>query len=104
MRAIQKWRVRYPKIYFENNAKPLRSLILVNLDIPTNQYEQIQFNMVDVTGIIIRREDVKIVIVNVYNDCNNNNAIAMVSKFLTNKFPDDYVPDNTHIIISGDFN
>ena len=103
-RATQKWRVLYPKIYFENNAKPLRSLILVNSDVPTNQYEQIQFDTADVTSIIIRRENIKIIIVNVYNDCNNNEAITAVSEFLSNKFLDDFVPDDTHVIIGGDFN
>ena len=103
-RATQEWRVLYPKIYFENNTKLLRSLILVNPNIPTNQYEQIQFNTVDVTGIIVKRENIKIIIVNVYNDRNNNDVITAVSEFLSNKFLDDFVLDDTHVIIGGDFN
>ena len=103
-RATPHWRVMYPKIYFEDNTKPLRSLILVNSNIPTNHYEQIQFNTADVTGIVIKTEGQKVILINVYNDCNNDEAIRAVSEFLSNKFRDDYVPNNTHVVVCGDFN
>ena len=103
-RATQHWRVLYPKIYFEDNTKPLRSLILVNSNIPTNLYQQLQFNMADVIGITLKIGDRKIIIINVYNDCNNDEAIHAVSEFLSNKYPDAYIPNDTHVIVCGDFN
>ena len=98
------WRVLYPKIYFNDNTKPLRSLILINTKIPTNNYKQIQFDSADVTGLILTMDAGKVVLINVYNDCNNNNAIDMVSQFLSERYLDDYVPNDTHIVICSDFN
>ena len=103
-RATYDWRVLYLKIYFEDNTKPLRSLILVNSKISTNQYDQLQFNTADVSGIVLKSNNRKVVIINIYNDCNNNNALDAVSEFLSNKYPDDVVPHDTHIVICGDFN
>ena len=103
-RATPHWRVLYPKIYFEDKSKPLRSIILVNARIPTNNYEQLQFNMADVTGLNIKTENGKVDLINVYNDCNNDDAIHAVSEFLADRYPDDHMPNDTHIIIGGDFN
>ena len=103
-RATPHWRVLYPKIYFDDKTKPLRSIILINARIPTNDYEQIQFKTADVTGLTLRTESGKICLINVYNDCHNDDAINAVSEFLSEQYPDDYVPDDTHIIIAGDFN
>ena len=103
-RATPHWTVLYPKVFFEDQAKTLRSIILINTRIPTNNYIQIQFNTADVTGLILTTSSGKIYMINVYNDCNNNEAIDAVSEFLAQRFPDDYVPSDTHIIIGGDFN
>ena len=103
-RATPHWRVLYPKLYFEDNTKPLRSLILISMRIQTNNYKQIQFNSVDVTGVILMMEREKVILINVYKDCNNNNTIDAVSQFLSEQYPDDYVPNDTHVVICGDFN
>ena len=103
-RASQHWRVLYPKVYFEDTTKSLRSIILINTKIPTNAYAQIQFNLTDVTGISLKTDSSVVYLINVYNDCSNNEVINAVSEFLAERFPDDYMPDNTHIIIGGDFN
>ena len=103
-RATPHWRVLYPKAYFDDNTKLLRSIILINTAIPTNLYEQIQFNTPDITRLILKTEEKKIVIINVYNDCNNNGSIDAVSGFLDANHPDEFMPNNTHIIVCSDFN
>ena len=103
-RATSHWRVLYPEIYFKDQTKTLRSIILINARIPTNNYVQIRFDTADVTGLILSTGSGKIYVINVYNDGNNNEAIDAVSEFLAQQFPDDYVPNDTHIIIGGDFN
>ena len=102
-RATAHWRVLYPKVFFDDNARPMRSIILINANIPTNQYVQIQFNTPDMTGLILTTGNHKIVIINIYNDCTNNGALDEVSEFLSTTYPDDFVPDDTHIFICGDF-
>src|ERR1700743_1377678 len=103
-RSSHHWRVLYPDTYFKDNSKKPRSIIMVNTNIPTNSYEQLHFNTPDVTGIRITEDKSKILIINVYNDCNNNDSIDAVSTYLTPLFPNDIIPDDTHVIIAGDFN
>jgi hypothetical protein len=103
-RSTPYWRVLYPNTHFRDNAQTLRSLILINTNIPTNSYDQIHFPTQDVTGARITRERQSILLINVYNACNNSDAITAVSTFLKSEFPDDHVPDDTHVILLGDFN
>ena len=103
-RATPHWRILYPKLYFEDKTKPLRSLILINSRIPTDQYEQIQFRSADVSGIYLKTNDRKLIIINVYNECSGNDSINAVREFLLTEFPDEHIPDDTHVILCGDFN
>ena len=97
------WRVLYPDTYFIDNSKKPCSLILINTNITTNCYEQVHFNSPDVTGVLITHGLSKTMIINIYNDCNHNESIDTVSTLLTSQFPN-VIPDDTHIIFSGDFN
>ena len=98
------WRVLYPNTHFTDNSEPQRSLIFINANIPTNSYEQVQFDSADVTGIRIAHGTQKTIIVNVYNDCKHNKSIDAIQEFLEDEFPDNYVPEDVHVIIAGDFN
>jgi len=103
-RSSPHWRVLYPNTHFTDNSKTQRSLIFINTNIPTNSYEQVQFNNADVTGVCIMHGTQKTILVNVYNDCNHNKSIDTIQEFLENKFPDNHIPENVHIMIAGDFN
>jgi hypothetical protein len=103
-RSSPHWRVLYPDTFFLDNTKTPRSLIMINTNIPTNSYEQIHFRSPDVTGIRITEGDQTFLLINIYNDCRHNLSLDAVSEFLLPLFPDDHVPDDTHIIFAGDFN
>lgn len=103
-RSSHHWRVIYPETHFVDNAKTTRSLILVNTNIPTNAYEQIFYKSADVTGLKLKLDDRSFIIANIYNDCNSNDAVEAVSDSLSNTYPDDYIPLNTHVILGGDLN
>ena len=103
-RSSHCWWVLYPNTHYADTTKPLRSIIFINTNIPTNSYVQIQFNSPDVTGVQITFDLQTVLIINVYNDCKNNDAIDEVSTFLSQKFPSEQVPCNMHIILAGDFN
>lgn len=76
----------------------------MNTNIPTNSYEQIHFNTPDVTGTKIMQGTTKTYIINIYNNCKHNDSMDAVSQFLETHFPDDHIPDDSHIILAGDFN
>ena len=103
-RSSHHWRVLYPNTYFIDNTKKSRSLIMVNTNIPTNSYEQLLIDSPDATGLKITQGTNKVYIINVYNDCKHNETIYAVSQLLSHLFPDEHVPDNTHVILAGDFN
>jgi len=103
-RASHHWRVLYPDTHFRDNPATLRSIILINTNISTEHYEQVQFQCADVTGISIKTGTTSLLILNIYNDCNHNAAIEEITNFLTQRFPDDHIPDNQHVVIAGDFN
>ena len=103
-RATHSWRVLYPDIYYENKTANLRSIILINTNISTDCYEQIQLRSTDVTGVRVVTDAGPITILNVYNDCNHNAAVDEVTSYLTRAFPDDIIPDDEHVVMAGDFN
>ena len=103
MRAMSHWQALYPKIYFKDKTKPLRSIILINTKITTDNYEQIDFSSTDVTGLTLKTNSSNVDLINVYNDCTNSDTITAVNELLSTQYPDDHMPDNRHIIIRGDF-
>ena len=103
-RATHSWRVLYPDIYFEDKTTNLRSIILINSNLSTDCYEQIQFQNTDVTGVRVTTDAGPITVLNVYNDCNHNAAIDTVTEYLTRTFPDDHIPNDKQVIVAGDFN
>ena len=103
-RATHSWRVLYPDIYYENKTSNLQSIILINTNISTDCYEQIQLRSTDVTGMRIVTGAGPVTVLNVYNDCNHNATVEEVMTYLTRTFPDDIVPDGEHIVMAGDFN
>lgn len=94
----------YPDTHYTDATKPLRSIIFMNANIPTNSYDQLQFKSPNVTGVQITLDRLKFLIINVCSNCKNNDAIDEVSTFLTQKFPLEHVLHDTHVIITGDFN
>ncbi|KAJ6467339.1 hypothetical protein C8R45DRAFT_838515 [Mycena sanguinolenta] len=71
----------YPTLHA---ARPglLRSLILVNTNIPSHSWTQIPLNSSDLTGIELTGEFRTIRLINVYNDCDQNQALEVLSQYL----------------------
>ena len=103
-RTTPSWTPLYPNTFINDRSTTPRSLILVNNNIPSDSYTHLSFPSLDIMGIQIKVLDQTFIIINVYNACEHNNTLNAVSTFLTSRFPDDHVPDNTHIILGGDFN
>ena len=103
-RATWSWTVLYSDIYYEDNTANPRAIILVNTNLSTDSYEQIQFRSTDVMGIRIKTSAGPVTLINVYNDCTHNAAMDEVSAYLSRTFPGDHIPDDEHVIMAGDFN
>ena len=102
--ASQHWRVLYPDIYYEDKTANLHSIILINTNLSTDCYKQIQFRSTDVTGVRIKTSTGPVTLINVYNDCAHNASMDTVAAHLTRTYPEDHVPDGEHVIMAGNFN
>lgn len=101
-KANYHWHVLYPPTHF-TDPKATRSIILVNTQLNTNTWTQLQVKSGDVTGLHLESGNDTIYIYNIYNDCNNDTAIEM----LTNHIRADRINMNdeqTHLMWCGDFN
>lgn len=80
-RANLHWTVIYPKDHLKN-PKKMRSIILINLNISTNNWDEINLPSYDVTGVHLHGQFRVICIINVYNDCKNNRSLRVVEEFM----------------------
>src|SRR5882762_4587870 len=80
-RANPYWTVIYPKNHLANPEKT-RAVILINRNISTNIWDEIPMTSMDVTGVRIHGVFGAICLLNIYNDCGNNESIDAVGEFM----------------------
>jgi len=103
--ASRDWRVIYPSMHARNPAST-RSVILICMDIHTNNWLQIDFDSSDVMAIEILGTWGKLMILNIYNDCDHDTIIDLVKNFQRNLDDNNQVIPNeeVHMIWLRDFN
>jgi hypothetical protein len=72
----------YPSTRFTDKASHYRSVLLVSKEIDTNHWTQIPFPSKDVTIIQLSSPFGMCTIINIYNNCTNNNTLTALSTFL----------------------
>lgn len=75
------WMVIYPRQHL-NNPKKTRSVILVNCNISMNNWEDLNIDSSNVTGVHLHGVFGAICILNVYNNCMNNGSLRVVEEFM----------------------
>ena len=103
-RATHNWRIIYPPTIYNDNRDPIRSIILVNVNISTNAYTQLNIPCSDITGIRLTGEFGNCTIINIYNDCTSNNTTTALRDYL-NDYKQEALPLPTdQMLWCGDFN
>ena len=74
MLASRDWVTIYPTTHWKPNTST-RAVTLICVSLNPDSWEQIDFPSGDVVVIQLHGEWGKVTIVNVYNDCNNDNTI-----------------------------
>ena len=82
----------------------MRSIILVNTNLLTNAWKQIDFQHLDITAIEIKGPFGTLRIINAYNNCKNNTALTHISNFTRDHNNHLQMTGSTHTIWLGDFN
>lgn len=80
-RANRQWITVYPNTHQEYPDKT-RSIILVNTNLSTDTWKQLQFRHPDITAVEITGNFGTLQIINVYNDGDNNDALTHISAFM----------------------
>lgn len=100
-RANNRWTTVYPTNH-KPNIKKSRAITLVNSQIDTDNWTQLDINSQDVIGIKVKNDKRHTTIFNIYNDCKNNDSIKTLAtearKWQESKGPED------DMIWAGDFN
>ena len=102
-RANRQWITMYPNTH-HTHPDSTRSLLLINTNILTDSWKQIEFQHPDITAVEIQGVFGTLRIINVYNDCNNNSTLTQVSNFMRNHENQMGQPEPIHTMWLGDFN
>ena len=102
-RANRQWATIYPSTH-HSHPDSTRSLLLVNTNILTDSWKQINIQHPDITAIELKGPFGMIWIINIYNDCNNNSALTQVSQFMRDREQHVGRIAPIHTIWLGDFN
>jgi hypothetical protein len=86
-RANWNWHVIYPTNKHEDTSR-VRSVILVNNRLNTNDWDQIHLDSNDISAVTIRGTCGTINIYNLYNDCTNSDTLTTLSAFYDNNMPE----------------
>ena len=103
-RAGQSWNVIYPSNKGLNGQAHIRSIILVNTNIHSEQISQIGIQSSDITAIQFNTNTRPVIIINVYNDNTHSRAIDTISRAWETHKNTWLANPNTEIVVLGDFN
>jgi ribonuclease HI len=98
------WRVIYPDIFYADHSPALRSVILVNTNLPTDCWEAVQIPSTDITAVKFTTTAGTVTIFNIYNSCTDNNSTTLLDNFLSSYAPNYTPSDDHHLLWCGDFN
>ena len=103
--AARDWLPLYPSTHSDAAIRS-RAITLICSNISTDNWTQLDFPSGDVVIVQIKGTWGKITIFNIYNDCNNNDTIKLLTRFYSrNRTQLEHTHTGTaHTIWLGDFN
>jgi hypothetical protein len=80
MIATKDWTPLYPSTH-NVNPEQTRSVILISAAFASDSWQQLDFPSGDVTVVQVKGNWGKITIFNIYNDCQHNDTISLLSDY-----------------------
>ena len=102
-RANAHWRVVYPTTKYTDGARS-RAVTLINSNISTNAWRQIDFPSADVVIVQLSTSQGLCTIFNIYNDCKHDNTISAIEQFMLEHVASVRPNPQDHMVWLGDFN
>jgi ribonuclease HI len=103
--ATKDWISIYPSTHSSKPEKT-RSVLLISAALTSDSWQQMDFPSGDVTIIQVNGTWGKLTIFNIYNDCEHNHTVTLLTEYLHNHADEtnDTEEGNVHNIWLGDFN
>jgi len=103
--ASRDWTPIYPTPHGKTD-KSARAVTLIRASIKSDTWKQLDFPSCDVVAIQLKGEWGKLTVLNVYNDCNNNETIRLLTNFHSGNQMEIAQSRNgaAHLLWVGDFN
>ena len=103
--ALKDWTTIYPTLH-QKTDKSTRAVTLIRASIKSDSWRQMDFPSNDVMVIQINGEWGKLTIVNVYNDCHNDETIRLLTDFHSRNQAEMLQKNSNaaHVLWVGDFN
>ena len=103
--ASRDWVTVYPSLHRKPNTAT-RAVTLIRASFNPDNWKQLDFPSGDVVVIQIYGDWGKLTLVNVYNDCDNDNTIRLLTEFHSRNQAELYQADKgaAHVLWIGDFN
>ena len=76
----REWVAIYPTLHWKPNTST-RVVTLIRVSLNPDMWERVNFLSTDIVVIQLHGEWGKVTIVNVYNDCNNDDTIHLLTEF-----------------------
>ncbi|KAF5367638.1 hypothetical protein D9615_010583 [Tricholomella constricta] len=98
------WTVRYPHHHRRDGSTRSRSILLINSNIATDSYTLLDIPSTDITAVRFNGAHGHLSIINVYNDCTQNDSLTTLSNYLSSSLPQARPSPRDHMLWLGDFN
>ena len=103
-RGNHHWCILYPTNCYDDNHNMIRSIMLINTNISTDLYTQLNIQHSDITTIHLKGNFGFCSIFNIYNNCNNNSTTNSLHAFLNVNPASALSSPTDHMLWLGDFN
>ena len=103
--AARDWILIYPTTH-QKTEKITRAITFIRADLNSDSWKQMEFPSSDVMAIQIKGDWGKLTIVNVYNDCENEDTVRLLAEFHRNNQNEieQTRVGSAHLLWMGDFN
>jgi hypothetical protein len=98
------WQIIYPTVHLLDGSPRTRSILMINTNIATDAYIQLDIPSSDITAIHFAGEFGYLSLFNVYNDCEHNEDLVALDRYLDSSSLIARPTPNDHMLWLGDFN
>jgi len=94
------WRILYPTNHFSDGASHTCSLLMINTNISTDSYTQLDVPSSNITAACFIGPYGNLTLFNIYNNCNHNDSLLDIAGYLSSHPP----TPSDNMLWLGDFN